>query len=258
MFYFDRRAELITESGYKFRTWEGVRFQFKYTTMAETGLPVLELDILNIDKELRNSIEEENAIFNIGYGSNLGDLTSGYIKNIEHENNEISFEIMSDSDKFTKEYSTWYERSITAKFVVEDIAKSLGVTILNSNLLKSFRFPNGMTVKGPGITSIKRVANKFGISVTTRGNAVELYKPRVSGTGSILLNDSSGLLNVNRYQKEDEKYDYIIEALPVPGITQGDFLKVIHDNLNAAVKVMDFEIYGRMNWVAYYYVKVVG
>jgi len=259
MLFFDRKAELITESGYKFRNWEGVGFNFKYTTMDQTGLPVLEIELSNLDRDLRNSIQEEQAIFNIGYGTDLGDLTSGDIKNIEHNNNVVSFEVIGDSDNFKGNYNTWYTRQVTAQYIVDDIANTLGFKIKNSSYLKSDRLPNGWSIKGPGINSIKSLASKFGYGVTTRGLYLEVYKKDSSGdVGSILLKPGSGLINVNKYKNEDEKYDYIVEALPVPSIAQGDIIKVEHDNLNGAVKIIDYEIYGRKTWKAYYYAKVVG
>lgn len=259
MLFFDRKAELITESGYKFRNWEGVGFNFKYTTMDQTGLPVLEIELSNLDRDLRNTITSEQAIFNIGYGDDVGDLTSGTIKNIEHENNIVSFEVIGDSDKFNVNYNTWYGRQVTAQYIVDDIASKLGFKMKNSSYLKSSRLPNGWTVKGPGINSIKALALKFGYGITTRGLYLEVYKKDTSGdVGSILLKPGSGLINVNKYKNEDEKYGYIVESLPVPGLAQGDIIKVEHDNLNAAVKIIDYEIYGRNTWKANYYVKVVG
>lgn len=257
---FDRRSELILENGYSFTRRDGVIINFRYTTLDELGIPICEIEILNIKDDLRNVFTSSlKVIFNIGFGSFLGELVSGYIRNVEEEGTTIKFEIMSDSKKFLKKYSQWYDRYVREDFIVRDIATNLGLTINGAELLEEFRRPNGATVRGTGIGSIRKICNARGLGVTTYGNIIKIYKIDDSGVvGSVLLKYDSGLTNVTKYTKEDKTYDYIVHSLPIPTISQGDLIKVEHEKLNGVCKILDIEIDGKTNWKAKYYVRVVG
>ena len=257
---FNRKAELILENGYTFSIKGGVRFNFRYTTLDESGLPICEIEIPNLKNDLRivftNGLQ---AIFNIGFGSFLGELVSGNIRNVEEEGTTIKFEIMSSSDKFLKKYSNWYNEWVRDKFIVEEIASKLGVIINGVELLEEYRSPNGRTVRGAGINSIRKICNSRGLGVTTRGNLIEIYKLDDSGvTGSVILKYDSGLTNVTKYTKEDREYDYVLHSLPIPTFSVGDLIKVEHEKLNGVCKILDIEIEGKNNWKARYFIRVVG
>lgn len=262
MLLFDRKAQLITDSGYIFSSWKGVRFNFTYTTISDTQLPTAEIEILNLDKDLMNVIKNEHAVFSIGYGYYLGDLITGDISNIEIEDT-IIFDIIGNSEINTKLYDNWYNKDVRENFIVEDIARNIGMKIEGANLLQDYVQPNGYTVKGAGIKSIQDICSNRGLKVTFRGDLVKIYKKEGENNGDILLDVTSGLTNVTKYQKydgqgnQDTTYDYVVHALPIPKIKQGDIIQVVHDNFTGSCTVVDFEIKGRRNWEAKYFVKAI-
>lgn len=262
MLLFDRKAQLITDSGYIFSSWKGVRFNFTYTTISDTQLPTAEIEILNLDKDLMNVIKNEHAVFSIGYGYYLGDLITGDISNIEIEDT-IIFDIIGNSEINTKLYDNWYNKDVRENFIVEDIARNIGMKIEGANLLQDYVQPNGYTVKGAGIKSIQDICSNRGLKVTFRGDLVKIYKKEGENNGDILLDVTSGLTNVTKYQKydgqgnQDTTYDYVVHALPIPKIKQGDIIQVVHDNFTGSCTVVDFEIKGRRNWKAKYFVKAI-
>lgn len=262
MLLFDRKAQLITDSGYIFSSWKGVRFNFAYTTVSSTGVPTAEIEILNLDKDLMNVIRNEHAVFSIGYGDYLGDLITGDITNIE-VTDAITFDIMGNSGINTKEYDNWYNKDVRENFIVQDIARNLGMNIEGANLLQDYVQPNGYTVKGAGIKSIQDICSNRGLKVTFRGDLVKIYKKEGEENGNIVLDVTSGLTNVTRYAKydnqgnQDTTYDYIVHALPIPKVKQGDIIQVVHNNFTGTATVVDFDIRGRRNWKARYFVKAI-
>lgn len=262
MLLFDRKAQLITDSGYIFSSWKGVRFNFTYTTISDTQLPTAEIEILNLDKDLMNVIKNEHAVFSIGYGDYFGDLITGDISNIEVEDT-IIFDIIGNSEINTKLYDNWYNKDVRENFIVEDIARNIGMKIEGANLLQDYVQPNGYTVKGAGIKSIQDICSNRGLKVTFRGDLVKIYKKEGENNGDILLDVTSGLTNVTKYQKydsqgnQDTTYDYVVHALPIPKIKQGDIIQVFSDTFTGSCTVVDFEIKGRRNWKAKYFVKAI-
>lgn len=262
MFLFDRKAQLITDSGYIFSSWKGVMFNFTYTTISDTGVPTAEIEILNIDKDLMNVIKNEHAVFSIGYGDYLGDLITGDISNIEI-NDTIIFDIIGNSDINTKLYDNWYNKDVRENFIVEDIARNIGMKIEGTDLLKDYVQPNGYTIKGAGIKSIQDICSNRGLKVTFRGDLVKIYKKEGENEVDILLDVTSGLTNVTKYMKydnngtQDTTYDYVIHALPIPKLKQGMIINVQHDNFSGNLTIVDFEIKGKKNWKAKYYAKAI-
>lgn len=262
MLLFDRKAQLITDSGYIFSSWKGVRFNFTYTTVSSTGVPTAEIEILNLDKDLMNVIRNEHAVFSIGYGDYLGDLITGDITNIE-VTDTITFDIVGNSEINTKLYDNWYNKDVRENFIVQDIARNLGMNIEGANLLQDYVQPNGYTVKGAGIKSIQDICSNRGLKVTFRGDLVKIYKKEGEENGNIVLDVTSGLTNVTRYAKydnqgnQDTTYDYIVHALPIPKVKQGDIIQIVHDTFTGTATVVDFDIRGRRNWKARYFVKAI-
>lgn len=262
MLLFDRKIQLITESGLTFNNWDGVQFNFKYSTIDETGVPTAEIEILNIDKTIMNEIKEEGAIFSIGYESYLGDLITGDIKNIEI-GDTIIFDIIGNSTINSKEYDNWYNTNVRENFIVEDIAKNNGIILEGTDLLKDYIRPNGYTVTGSAIKSIISLVSNRGLGITFKGKTLKIYKLEGNADSEITLDITSGLTNVTKYQKRDNfgnldtKYDYVIHSLPIPKLIQGEIFQIIHDNFTGKVVLIDFEILGRKNWKAKYYVKVI-
>ena len=262
MLLFDRKIQLTTESGLIFNNWNGVRFNFKYSTINDTGVPSAEIEILNLDKKIMNEIKEEGAVLAIGYESYLGDLITGDIKNIEIEDT-ITFDIIGNSTVNSKEYDNWYNTKVRENFIVEDIAKNNGIILEGSELLKNYIRPNGYTVTGSAIQSISAIASNRGLGITFKGKMLKIYKLGGNIGSEIVLDITSGLTNIVKYQKRDNlgnidtKYDYVVHSLPIPKLIQGDIFQVIHDNFTGSVVLVDFEINGRKNWKAKYYVKVI-
>ena len=260
MVLFDRAAELVLSNGYTYSIENGARFRFDYSTTGEESLPTFTITLLNLSRGLREQITEgTEATFNIGYGSQLGELVSGVIKNIEMDTKTITFDIMSAHETYSQDFSQWYDRYVREDYIVEDIASNLGFTLTGSEYLEEYRQVSGYTVTGQGINSIIKICNNRGLSVTTRGNIVEIYKTDSSGiASSILFKYDSGLIDVNKYVDQKKKYDYILKALPISGLAQGDIVKVEHYKLNGICKIIDYEIKGSTNWEAKYFVKVIG
>lgn len=263
MLLFDRKCQLITDSGYIFSSWKGVRFNFKYTTISDTGVPTAEIEILNLDKELMNSIKNEHVVFSVGYGDYLGDLITGDISNIEIDDNEITFDIVGNSSINAKEYDNWYNKDVRENFIVEDIARNIGMKIEGTELLKDYVQPNGYSLKGAGMKSIQDICDNRGLKLTFRGDLIKIYKAEGENEGDILLDITSGLTNVTKYQKYDRsgnadtKYDYVVHALPIPQLKQGMIISVEHDNFTGNLTIVDFEIRSRRNWKAKYYCKAI-
>lgn len=262
MFLFDRKLQLITASGLNFKSWEGVKIYFKYTTMDGEGVPTAEIEIKNLTRELREKIIEEKAIFSIGYGDMVSDLINGDIKNIENGNTVI-FDIIGNSSHFN-ECNSWYGKGVRENFIVQDIASKANIKLQGADLLKEYIRPNGYTVTGSAIDSITHIAQNRELGVTFDGEILKIY-PLQGYKTEILLTPTSGLLNVTKYKKNDVNgengengsYDYIIHAIPIPSLKQGSIFRVEHDYFKGNVKCVDFEINGKANWNAKYYCEVV-
>lgn len=263
MLLFDRKAQLITDSGFVYNNWEGVRFNFSYTTLDDTGVPTAEIEIVNLDKNLRNQIKNEHAVFSIGYGDYLGDLITGDISNIEIDDTTITFDIIGNSSINTKGYDNWYNKGIRENFIVEDIARNLNMKIEGSNLLKDYIQHNGYSIKGSGIKSIQDICNNRKLGVTFKGDLIKIYKKKGQNEGDILLDITSGLTNVTKYQKnnkgdtQEKEYDYIVHAIPIPKLRQGMIINVQHDNFSGNLNVVDFTISGGKKWKAKYFCRAV-
>ncbi len=261
MLLFDRKAQLVLEDGTVYNSWDGVRFNFEYTTVNENGVPVAEIEILNLDRTLMNNFKEQPCIFSVGYGDYLGDLIQGDITNLEISDT-VLFDVQGNNTN-ANVYANWYNTNVREDFIVEDIAKNSNMKLQGSELLKDYVRPNGYSVKGNAINSIQAICENRGLGVTFKGNNVVIYDKKGKEEQYILLDDTSGLTNVVKYFKvdsqgnKDTKYDYVIEAIPIPTLKQGMIIEVRHDNYNGKLNVVDFQIRGRKSWKAKYFCKIV-
>lgn len=260
MLLFDRKAQLTTKDGTMYNNWDGVMFNFKYTTIGDTGVPEAEIEITNLDRNLREKFKEQGAVFSIGYGEYLGDLIIGDISNIEVDTS-ITFDIIGNNSNSTS-YSNWYNKNVREDFIVEDIAKNANIKIKGAELLSNYSRVNGYTVKGSAINSIQTICANRGLGVTFDNNNLTIYKLEGQEERYILLDVASGLTNVTKYFKKDSKgnldtkYDFIVHALPIPTLKQGMVIQVKHDTYSGKLNVVDFEITGRGNWKAKYFCKI--
>lgn len=263
MLLFDRKAQLITDSGYTFNSWDGVRFNFTYSTISDTGVPTAEIEITNLDKVLREQFKNEHAVFSIGYGDYLADLITGDISNIEIDDETVTFDILGNSSINTKGYDNWYNKGIRENFIVEDIARNVNMKIEGSELLKDYVQPNGYSIKGTALKSVEEICNNRNLKVTFSGDLIKIYKKEGQNEGDILLDITSGLTNVTKYRKnsrgdvKNSDYDFVVHALPIPKLRQGMIINVDHDNFTGNLSIVDFEINGGSNWKAKYYCKAV-
>ena len=268
MLLFNRKVEILTESKYLLSNKNGVDIKFKYTTMDSTGIPICEVTISNLDRKARDLIKNEKASLSIGIGELYGELVFGDIKDIDlSEEPEISFKIISNGLKFNQTFSKYYDKNTREGYILRDICKFSLIKIEGTEPLDNFVRPNGISVSGNILSTISSIANNRGYGVTTRGEMIVLYKiatDKIEGLKDILLNPTSGLINCVKYKNEDSenqdysKYDYIVKSLPIPGLAQGDLIKVEHDNFNGIVQIVDYVKKKKKNWNAEYYVKVVG
>lgn len=261
MLLFNRVFQLVTEDGTIYDSNNGVRINFEYSTISKVGVPVAEIEILNLDKTLRNNFKEQGCVFSIGYGDYLGDLITGDISNLEVEETVI-FDVISGSN-IGKDYSNWYNTNVRENFIVEDIAKNAELTLKGSELLKDYSRSNGYTIKGSAINSIQTICDNRGLGVTFSGKNVVIYDKKGKEEQYILLNYESGLTNITRYRKKDSKgnldttYDYIVHALPIPALKQGMIIEIQSDLYNGKLNVVDFELKCSKNWKGFYYCKIV-
>lgn len=261
MLLFNRCFQLVLEDGTIFDSNNGVRINFEYSTISKIGVPVAEIEILNLDKVLRNNFKEQGCVFSIGYGDYLGDLITGDISNLEVDETVI-FDVISGSS-IGKDYSNWYNTNVRENFIVEDIAKNAGFTLKGSELLKDYSRANGYTVKGSAINSIQTICDNRGLGVTFKGKDVQIYDKKGKEEQYILLDDTSGLTNVVKYRKKDSKgnidttYDYVLHALPIPTLNKGMIVECRHDNFNGKLNIVDFELKCSKHWKGFYYGKVV-
>lgn len=267
MLLFDRKIKLITSSGVVYDSSQGVVIRFKYTTMDDTGIPVAEIEIQNLSRELRKKIVEEEATLYIAYGNYSGELVKGDIKEIDlTDEPNVSFDLISNADMFAKEFTCFYAIGSREDYIVRDMARNNGFKVQGENQL-TVSHPNGYMVNGNVLQNITKICRNRGLDVTTKGTTIIIYKPDSSInqeelSGIVYLSPTTGLTNCLKYSSKDEtdsdKYDYVVSSLPIPGLTQGDLLQVEHDNFNGRCKIIDFKISGQNNWKAEYYVKVVG
>jgi len=256
---FKRRAVLRFTNGFELDSNNGVRFKFNYKTNSEENIPVLELTILNIKKDLRLLIEEGmQGSFNIGYGDSLSELTAGIVKNVVEDGGEIEFEILGSSDDFFKNFSRFYDKGVREKFVLDDVAKNCNFNLQGTELLEEYTRENGITVRGNALQTVRKIVEARGLKLTINGTDAIIYDPKSQEKlGDILLRYDSGLTNVVRNVKKDKDYEFTVYSLPIPQLKQGDFIRVEHDNLNADCRIVDFKISGKTNWKAKYYVKLL-
>lgn len=256
---FKRRAVLRFDNGNEFDSDVGVRFDFTFKTDTDEGIPVLELKILNIKKDLRMLITDGLlASFNIGYGDSLSELTAGITRNVSEDGGEIEFEILGSSDDFFKKFQRFYDKGVREKFVLDDIAKNCGFNLQGTELLSEYKRVNGITVRGNALQTVRKIVEARNLALTISGTDVVIYDPASDEkTGDVLLRYDSGLTNVVRYTKSEKDYEFVVSALPIPQLKQGDYIRVEHDNLNADCRIIDIRIKARTNWKAKYYVKVL-
>lgn len=261
MLLFDRKSQLLLKDGTEFNSWEGVRFKFEYSTLGDNGVPTAEIEILNLDRDLRTSFKEQSCVFSIGYGDYLGDLIQGDMTNLEVEET-VLFDVVGNNSN-NKNYSNWYNTNVREDFIVEDIAKNAGIKLKGSELLKNYSRQNGYTLKGSAINSIQEICSNRGLGVTFKGDNVTIYELKGKEERFILLDVTSGLTNVTKYFKKDSKgnldtkYDFVVHSLPIPTLKQGMIIQVEHDTYTGKLNVVDFEIRGGGNWKAKYFCKMI-
>ena len=177
MLLFDRKIKLITSSGVVYDSSDGVIIRFKYTTMDDTGIPVAEIEIKNLSRELRKKIVEEEATLYIAYGNYSGELVKGDIKEIDlTDEPNVSFDLISNADIFSKEFTCFYAIGSREDYIVRDMARNNGFTVQGENQL-TVSHPNGYMVNGNVLQNITKICRNRGLDVTTKGTTIIIYKP---------------------------------------------------------------------------------
>ena len=153
------------------------------------------IEINNLTKTTANKIAlKNNVILNAGYGSDLGEVASGFVIKKEYNDNVLKLTCSEIDVKYNKVISSAYEPMTTASTIIDDIAKQIGFYVKQLELKNDVVYKIGESVHGHALAEIQDIVKDCGSKINIKNNMIYIYYKDLADTSKIVIDYTSGLL----------------------------------------------------------------
>ena len=153
------------------------------------------IEINNLTKTTANKIAlKNNVILNAGYGSDLGEVASGFVIKKEYNNNVLKLTCSEIDVKYNKVISSAYEPMTTASTIIVDIAKQIDFYVKQLELKNDVVYKIGESIHGHALAEIQDVVKDCGSKINIKNNMIYIYYKDLADTSKIVIDYTSGLL----------------------------------------------------------------
>ena len=153
------------------------------------------IEINNLTKTTANKIAlKDNVILNAGYGSDLGEVASGFVIKKEYNDNVLKLTCSEIDVKYNKVISSAYEPMTTASTIIDDIAKQIDFYVKQLELKNDVVYKIGESVHGHALAEIQDIVKDCGSKINIKNNMIYIYHKDLADTSKIVIDYTSGLL----------------------------------------------------------------
>ena len=153
------------------------------------------IEINNLTKTTANKIAlKDNVILNAGYGSDLGEVASGFVIKKEYNDNVLKLTCSEIDVKYNKVISSAYEPMTTASTIIVDIAKQIDFYVKQLELKNDVVYKIGESVHGHALAEIQDIVKDCGSKINIKNNMIYIYYKDLADTSKIVIDYTSGLL----------------------------------------------------------------
>ena len=153
------------------------------------------IEINNLTKTTANKIAlKNNVILNAGYGSDLGEVASGFVIKKEYNDNVLKLTCSEIDVKYNKVISSAYEPMTTASTIIDDIAKQIDFYVKQLELKNDVVYKIGESIHGHALAEIQDIVKDCGSKINIKNNMIYIYYKDLADTSKIVIDYTSGLL----------------------------------------------------------------
>ena len=153
------------------------------------------IEINNLTKTTANKVAlKDNVILNAGYGSDLGEVASGFVIKKEYNDNVLKLTCSEIDVKYNKVISSAYEPMTTASTIIVDIAKQIDFYVKQLELKNDVVYKIGESVHGHALAEIQDIVKDCGSKINIKNNMIYIYYKDLADTSKIVIDYTSGLL----------------------------------------------------------------
>ena len=153
------------------------------------------IEINNLTKTTANKVAlKDNVILNAGYGSDLGEVASGFVIKKEYNDNVLKLTCSEIDVKYNKVISSAYEPMTTASTIIVDIAKQIDFYVKQLELKNDVVYKIGESIHGHALAEIQDIVKDCGSKINIKNNMIYIYYKDLADTSKIVIDYTSGLL----------------------------------------------------------------
>lgn len=265
----------------------GLKFDVSAKSGAEGEVGQASIKIYNLSQKIELGSEVELWF---GYADDVGYYSKYEVignRKTKEKGTVIQTLICSERTKnSSKIISLSLDGNIKSSQAIKEIAKKMGLNLVKLELKKDKTYTNGYTCYNQGFQELKALVEDTESKMTLKSDDLYIYTDNQK-TYSVRLSFDSGLLHNpreieeqelenkinNKYDNENKenwseeakkatvkssnKYDYIVETLPIHYLKKGDLIYVESLELSAYVQIEELELELADTWKMKLGVKVV-
>ena len=153
------------------------------------------IELNNLTKTTANKVSlKDNVILNAGYGSDLGEVASGFVIKKEYNDNVLKLTCSEIDVKYNKVISSAYEPMTTASTIIDDIAKQIDFYVKQLELKNDVVYKIGESIHGHALAEIQEIVKDCGSKINIKNNMIYIYYKDLADTSKIVIDYTSGLL----------------------------------------------------------------
>lgn len=153
------------------------------------------IELNNLTKTTANKVSlKDNVILNAGYGSDLGEVASGFVIKKEYNDNVLKLTCSEIDVKYNKVISSAYEPMTTASTIINDIAKQIDFYVKQLELKNDVVYKIGESIHGHALAEIQEIVKDCGSKINIKNNMIYIYYKDLADTSKIVIDYTSGLL----------------------------------------------------------------
>ena len=221
------------------------------------------IEINNLTKTTANKVAlKDNVILNAGYGSDLGEVASGFVIKKEYNDNVLKLTCSEIDVKYNKVISSAYEPMTTASTIINDIAKQIDFYVKQLELKNDVVYKIGESIHGHALAEIQDIVKDCGSKINIKNNMIYIYYKDLADTSKIVIDYTSGLLeepkssNVpeikieakkeekpkTETKKVEIKEDYEVKCLLIHYLKKGDVFHLKSQEVDGDMRILSMSI----------------
>ncbi len=222
---------------------------FRVPFSKEPEPDISEIKIYNLSENtIANIKSKAYVILNAGYKGDVGNILSGKIEKITSEWEKV--------DKVTKitlsdggfewrnaKINKTYQKGITAKYIMQDLANILGLEIAEINPTKNISYNLGRTINGSVGSALKQLVKDTGSKMYINKGKLYIREDNKGNETGFLLDSEHGLIDSPERIEEEKNGEkiikYKIKSLLNYKLTTDSIIEVKSRTLNGFYRVIE-------------------